>query len=297
MFNTTVFRNLDDTYKRAPVLKFAGKDRIVIFSDLHMGDGGSTDDFLLNSNLFKHVMERYYLERGFKLILNGDVEELHRFLHTNIRERWNDVNSLFRRFQDETGAYRIWGNHDFDLSWANIGSGFHRVYDSLKLDISGRQLFMLHGHQGSPLLERFHHFNRFVLKNVAEPLGIQNFKLEIDTKEITALERRIAHFAQKIGMITVMGHTHRPLFGVRSMIPGLFNSGCAIGQRGITSIEIEEGRMSVVHWFDSVNYLKKLWNVDPNSQRMGRTDYHRSILFTGRLDDIIGSNLFSPHLG
>lgn len=81
------------------------------------------------------------------------------------------------------------------------------------------------------------------------------------------------------------------------MIPGLFNSGCAIGQRGITSIEIEEGRLSVVHWFDSMNYLKKLWNVDPNSCRMGRTDYHRSILFSGRLDDIIRSNLPSPHIG
>jgi hypothetical protein len=33
-------------------------------------------------------------------------------------------------------------------------------------------------------------------------------------------------------------------------VPCLFNSGCAVGKRGFTALEIEDERIALVHWFD-----------------------------------------------
>ena len=77
--NKVVYQNLDNLFEASPTFELNNSDRWVIFSDLHMGDGGSTDDFKTNSDLFKTTLDRYYLEKHHSLILNGDVEEMQRF--------------------------------------------------------------------------------------------------------------------------------------------------------------------------------------------------------------------------
>jgi len=37
------------------------EDRFVIFSDLHLGDGGRKDDFKHNAELFRYVLNYNYL--------------------------------------------------------------------------------------------------------------------------------------------------------------------------------------------------------------------------------------------
>ena len=43
---------------------------------------------------------------------------------------------------------------------------------------------------------------------------------------------------------------HQSIYNSKVVVPCLFNSGCAIGKRGITLIEIEDDRIALVHWFD-----------------------------------------------
>ena len=56
-------------------------------SDLHLGDGGPRDDFRPNAELVHDVLRDYYLEAGYSLVLNGDIEELQRFSYAKIRKR------------------------------------------------------------------------------------------------------------------------------------------------------------------------------------------------------------------
>ena len=73
------FLLLEKLYNESPELKISAKDKIVIFSDLHMGDGRSMDDFHRNSELFLTALDKFYFKNNYILILNGDVEELHRY--------------------------------------------------------------------------------------------------------------------------------------------------------------------------------------------------------------------------
>ena len=58
-----IFENLNDLYKRSPCIGLKSYKKYVIFSDLHMGDGGRNDDFLENSNLVMHILKEYYLKK------------------------------------------------------------------------------------------------------------------------------------------------------------------------------------------------------------------------------------------
>ena len=73
-------------------------DKRVIFSDLHMGNGTRRDDFSENSELFYSALSEYYLPRGYDLILNGDVEEFHKFTWRQIFHAWNKIYALFDVF-------------------------------------------------------------------------------------------------------------------------------------------------------------------------------------------------------
>jgi hypothetical protein len=76
------------------------------------------------------------------------------------------------------------------------------------------------------------------------------------------------------------------LYNMNLMIPCVFNSGCAIGKRGITCIEIADGNITLVHWFD-VNRSKKYFeHYEHHPERLGSTDYFRMVLKEDALDYI-----------
>jgi metallophosphoesterase superfamily enzyme len=84
-------RELEDLYDRVPLRTLTEGDRYVVFSDLHMGNGSRLDDFRINAELFVSVLRQFYRDRGYHLVLNGDVEELQRFSMREIVTTWRDV--------------------------------------------------------------------------------------------------------------------------------------------------------------------------------------------------------------
>jgi len=82
-----IISNLQEFYNNAPEISLHEDERLVIFSDLHMGDETNLDDFRIKEDLFSSVLEHYYLQDGYKLILNGDVEELQK---SSIQYGWKD---------------------------------------------------------------------------------------------------------------------------------------------------------------------------------------------------------------
>jgi len=329
-------------FDAAPRIPLAAMNRVVIFSDLHLGDGGPQDDFTHNADLVHTVLGDHYLRGGFSLILNGDIEETQRFPLAAIHEQWTETLSLFNDFRRETALYKIVGNHDEGLRTRDTDSS---LLDALRLTYNGDTLFVFHGHQATVFFERFNDVSGFFLRYFANSLRIPNVPVTYESRKRYRTEHRVYAFSSSRKIVSVIGHTHRPLFeslskidtirfrieqlcrdyatvspraraaietvisgyrrelsriweknredGERSSlynaqicIPCLFNSGCAIGKRGVTAIEIADGVISLVHWFDPSRGERRHGGEENPAHRLEGTGYYRTTIKQDRLDYI-----------
>ena len=345
MRNTNGFgeRTLESLFEQTSVSVLSDRDRMVVFSDLHMGDGGNRDDFLTNSNLFLHAIGDYYLPRADTLILNGDIEELQRFRLRDILRRWELVYDLFNRFESAGRLKRLIGNHDMSLAYTTDHD--FTVLNALRFEYKGNTLFIFHGHQTVRAFERYNRLVELGLRYVANPLGIGNYSVAYSNAKRFRSEMRAYGFAAANRLVAVMGHTHRPLFesmskvdslkfeierlcriypdlaagdrervehSIRShkdeltrirqqddrraataslynssfLVPCTFNSGTVIGHRGMTCLEIGDGRIALVHWFDETRSQKYLEYADYETEPLTGTPFHRVVLKSERLDYI-----------
>lgn len=338
-----VYQSLDKLFEQSPVFKLEKKDKWVIFSDLHMGDGGSTDDFKQNANLFIGALEHYYLKKQFGLILNGDVEELQRFSLSKILNYWASVYHIFTKFHQKTRLIKTIGNHDLELGRLKEKPFSYQLLDAFKFQYKDQFLFFFHGHQASKKFQRHNKKIGFILRYFANPLGIRNYSVSHSSTKQYKIEKRAYHYSVHRKVVSIIGHTHRPLFeslhkvdrlkfkieqlcrefalgakentenieeaiktykddlkkyyeenedtNYRSYlyntifhIPCLFNSGCVIGKRGITCLEIEDGQIRLVHWFDKKTSKKYLQQTGYDPERLEGSDFYRMVISQESLD-------------
>lgn len=205
--------------------------KYAIISDLHIGNGGSTDKFKNNEEVVIRALDHYY-RNDFALILLGDIEELWRFSLSEILKRYNDsVYRAIRKFGNSR-VFRIYGNHDID--WKNIDpvrvytNGDSLAQESIKLkDTKGRvKVLLIHGHQGTNDAERFSWLSRPFIK------GYRYIEPVFDLFEppsapqspiISSFEKRRYLWAKQNGVVIICGHTHRAVFRSRSKIDVLKN--------------------------------------------------------------------------
>ncbi|MEM6643798.1 MAG: metallophosphoesterase [Bacteroidota bacterium] len=309
----------------------------VIFSDLHMGDGGSTDDFRVNSQLFCSALDRYYATKNFALVLNGDVEELQRSNLSNIVKRWPEVYQQFDAFYDRNALYKIVGNHDLELLVRRDLPYRYPHHESLRLNYQNDSIFIFHGHQASKKYQRHNELIGFTLKYFANPLGIKSYSVSHSSKKQYKIEKRVYRFSASQKVVSIIGHTHRPLFEslhkverlrfkieqlcrdyarsseknllkiqeeiiahkkelkkhhqesgeqhLRSYlyntlyhIPCVFNSGCVVGKRGMTCLEIEGDKIRLVHWFDKNISRKYLRQSGYQPEQLDDTNFYRLVI-------------------
>jgi len=337
-----VYSQLDKLHKEAISYQVKKEDKIVIFSDLHMGNGGSNDDFKPNSKLFTNVLERFYLKKDFHLILNGDIEELQKFKLQKIHTAWNEVIGLFTAFHEKGKLYKTVGNHDLQLSLMNNEALPFPTIGALKLLFDENEIFIFHGHQASKKYQKHNQLVGITLKYFANPLGIKNYSVSHDSRKQFKIEKIAYHYAAYKKIISIIGHTHRPLFesmdkkdrirfkieqlcreysknndaniasSIKALkqnlkktykrlpniqenpflynnllhLPSLFNSGTVIGKRGMTCLEIENGKISLVHWFDKRISKKYLKSNEGEAIQLEDTDYFRMIINTDDLNYI-----------
>lgn len=338
-----VYQNLDKLFQAAPTIKLKKKDKWVIFSDLHMGDGGSTDDFKRNSGLFQVALKDYYLKQDFGLILNGDVEELQRFRLKKIMAKWQSVYAILDQFHAAGKLIKTIGNHDLELSLMKELPMPYQHYETFKFNYKGDHIFIFHGHQASKKFQQHNKLIGFLLKYFANPLGIKNYSVAHSSTKQYNIEKRAYHYSNYRKVVSIIGHTHRPLFeslhkverlkykieqlcrdyasersnrtdkvleSIKSykkelrkyfnqvkdtnyqnyvyntifQIPSLFNSGCVIGKRGMTCLEIEKGHIRLVHWFDSDISKKYLQKTGYQSEQIAGTKYYRMVINEETLD-------------
>jgi UDP-2,3-diacylglucosamine pyrophosphatase LpxH len=341
---------LEKLFNQCPDLPINDSDKIVIFSDFHLGGRKSRDDFLPNSQMFSYILQNYYYKKDFKLILNGDIEELQRVSLSTIYKKWHDLYDQFRLFRDRGDLYKIVGNHDWELMLLKNTIDFKKedinydILPGLKLKYNDNTLFVLHGHQASS----YHGFKNtlvgLALRYIAHPLMIKNIKRPYTNIKKLKAEEKIYDYSKKKKILSLVGHTHRALFEGLSeadylkynieqrirkyldsdkndrkklessirvlaealkvllysgdhydsfssiydhmIIPCLFNSGCVIDKKGINCLEIENGKIALVTWYDEENNRSNITYNPITHIKLGNSSYSRVNLKKDSLDYI-----------
>lgn len=210
--NKVVYKNLDKLFDEAPSKNIDADSQWVVFSDLHMGDGGSSDDFKRNAALFKTAVKGYYLSHDYSLFLNGDVEELQRFSFKKIFRQWSDIFQVFDQFAKNDKLVKTIGNHDLELSSMDKLPYDYFVTEAFKLGINEDNLFLYHGHQASKKYQQHNELVGFTLKYFANPLGIKNYSVSHSSMKQYKIEKKLYHYSSNRNLVSIIGHTHRPLF-------------------------------------------------------------------------------------
>ena len=128
---------------------------IFVISDLHMGDGGSRDNFSRGRKGNREAELGKFLdyvcgERG-ELVIIGDLFE---FWQANLSTLVVKRRGLLDRFAEMRAVYVV-GNHDVDLQ-AFIGTGFlchpflGQMCRPFERTINGKRFRFMHGHEVDP---------------------------------------------------------------------------------------------------------------------------------------------------
>ena len=331
---------LERLLRKAKSVNLDNSSKVLILSDLHMGNGGRRDEFRRNAQLVRTILGNYYLPEKYSLVLNGDVEELFKFPLDSIDTEWGDFYDLFLKFELNGFFWKTYGNHDAELMDEKDYRLASSMVESLKFHYGNETILILHGHQASVLLwETYPIVSRsvvFFLRYIAKPAGIRNFSTAYNSRRRFAIEKSIYEFSNQAKIVSIIGHTHRPLFeslskvdflnfrieelcraypsddserrtvierkisalkielaacykrgkkiGLRSglynslTIPSLFNSGCAIGKRGITALEIEGNKIRLVYWYNGKQSRKFTSDRDNRPMELGSTGFSRIVL-------------------
>lgn len=222
---THTFKSLDAAQKSA--LRITdyqiAKDRYVILSDVHKGDGTPiSDDFLQNSELYINAL-RYYMDNDYRLVLNGDIEECWKSKFSDVIAAHESTAFATEREYANLGPeyyMRIYGNHDDD--WADPQKvnrhlrpvlGPINVYSGVML---GDRVFITHGHQGDPHADRRAWFSRQIVRHGWRHIQhATKWKLNIAADNNLILCNRARHlqeWGKENRTMVIAGHTHRPVF-------------------------------------------------------------------------------------
>ncbi|MDG6224551.1 MAG: metallophosphoesterase family protein [Candidatus Thermoplasmatota archaeon] len=331
-------RRMERIYSGSPGKRIDDSDRIVIFSDMHMGNKGRADDFKDNAHIFKTAMTSLYVPEDFDLIMNGDIEELHKFRPRSVMDSWKGIYEMFNGALDRGGLDKISGNHDHRIWHTGVPNRVSDIMtDGLKLRFGSDTIFVMHGHQASLRAESLERWVHYGLRYGASPIGLKNYSFPHESELKFRIEERVYDFSKRKRIMTIIGHTHRPLFESMSradslkfklerllrdytdstgdekariernihiyhaelerllhknprpamreslynrgvLVPNLFNSGSCIGRKGITALEIENGRISLVYWFDADRSTKYFNYNGFKPQRAEGSSIYRVVL-------------------
>ncbi len=142
-----------------------------------------------------------------------------------------------------------------------------------------RKIAVLMGHTHRPLFESFSKADKLriemesLLRRYEKAPSEETETIE---GEITRVKESLDRILDKQGFKQLRSS----LYTRGILVPALFNSGCCIGKRGITGLEISQGRIRLVHWYDP----RRSGREDPAPHTEG--PYRRMVIDEDSLDYI-----------
>ena len=209
--------------------------RYIIFSDQHKGAGDQADDFRISKETYLKALEDYY-QRGFTLVVLGDVEELWENRLPEVMNTYPDVFESEGRFYPDR-YLRLLGNHDD--AWyieTNVRQYLDhyfpgiQCYESLIFQFqadpeSSGEVFLANGHQGTLDADVFRFIPPLVLPLYRQIQNLTGWGRTSPSRDDCL---RGAHdtlmyrwSAQQGKLIMIAGHTHRPVWSSRTHLQKL----------------------------------------------------------------------------
>jgi predicted phosphodiesterase len=219
-------RVLDDPHTPRRVLDLDTPHRFVIVSDQHKGARDGADAFRQCEAAYTAALT-HYRDRGFTLVLLGDVEELWEQGFAEVARQYADVLRLEASFGPDRYV-RIFGNHDDD--WQNAARVTRQLasfvpvaeaHEGLRLDVTHAgialgTLLLVHGHQGTLFSHRWRAVSRVVLRvwrRLQTVLGLRIRTPATDPCLRGDHDRAMYQWAAaQPRLILIAGHTHRPVW-------------------------------------------------------------------------------------
>lgn len=246
--------------------------KIVLMSDVHRGDGSHSDNLLPNYPIY-HAALRYYYKNGFTYVELGDGDELWENRRmSEISSTYSDVFEILSKFKKKNRIYMIYGNHDMvkrkwkvqnrrkknrkALKKSRDFNSDIPYYECINFKYKNTDAFLaFHGHQADFFNNRLWMLSRFLVRyiwRVGE--GILGLKAPTSPARNEEKKDKIDRILQKWSIddnkMIITGHTHRARFPEEKGA-AYFNTGCCVYPCAITSIEIENGEISLVKWYIS----------------------------------------------
>lgn len=221
----------DETGTRLVKINVGHDAKFVVFSDLHRGQGDNADDFKNNNQATYNKALEYYLKEDFGLIHLGDIEEL--------KENWSLKDVLEKskihlakenEFHKKGKYFRVFGNHDSQYENENtvkklLDPYFKgiKVYEGILLQFGiFPDIILVHGHQGYLP----------IITNLFEYIGLPIYKWWLNDvvkksrsvyyESYCDIEKDENQFyswvAKQKNTILIFGHTHRPLWGGKTVV-------------------------------------------------------------------------------
>lgn len=264
-------QRLTKAYLGAKVEYFDKNSKYIFFSDSHRGDDSISDEFARNQILLLHALNYYYIN-DYVYVEVGDGDELWEYPEfKHIRLAHSDIFLTLKKFYDDNRFILLYGNHNIYLKNKDyVQKKYYHVYDEynrdihelfkgitphealvLKYKLTGKEIFIVHGHQGDLLNDQLWFLSMFLLRyfwRYLHVVGLHNpsspAKNQYRRHKIEVAYKKWIREHKKI---LICGHTHRPRFPKKNELP-YFNTGCCIHTKGITGIEITNGKIMMVDW-------------------------------------------------
>lgn len=210
--------------------------RYIVFSDHHKGKRDGADDFARCERAYVGAL-KHYAREGYTLIVLGDAEELWECQPKPVLRAYANILELERRLCPDR-YLRVYGNHDDE--WESPRRVRRHLWDffpdlavleALYFDVhvggAGLgALFLVHGHQGSLFSDRLAGVAKLVVRFVWRT--IQRLTRRPSTTPATDACLRDEHdkvmydwAARQSGVVTIAGHTHRPVFNSKTHLQQL----------------------------------------------------------------------------
>lgn len=209
--------------------------KFIIFSDQHKGAGDGADEFRHCMPAYREAL-RHYRERGFKLVLLGDVEELWEQGFRAVERTYGEILRLEGGFPD--GHYfRLWGNHDDQWRDDGVVRRYLRPYidegvvaEGICFGVSNGgagigRLFLVHGHQGTLASDRLGKLGPFGLRIYRWLQRLFHIGGNTPAKDACLRDWHEGQMYEwavaQQDLVLVTGHTHRPVWSSRTHLQKL----------------------------------------------------------------------------
>jgi hypothetical protein len=215
-----VWQRLDVLRDTAPIIHWSKDSRAVVFSDQHRcyGNTDSVDQFYKNWEV-SHATEAEYRGNGYKIIYNGDIEDL-----------WmcDDLKKIQAFYGRPIFDYRLSGNHDRELGYP----------EALILE-ADPPILIHHGYGGDPLNDEGWKQSRWLLRHIGRQMEeagiIHPASVSQNTGRHALISQALQGWAEDREHRLISGHTHTAL----EAPPWYWNEGCEIRPEGITGVVVE----------------------------------------------------------